>query len=189
MNRPTSVLVFAILNLILGGLGVLSLVGDLAMRLGLFELPTEGNPVLAAMATDSGLRLYLDVMQVIGIPATVVLIASAVGLLKLKPWARAVTIAYGVYTIAVSVFNPIVLYDRAFGPLLEQTAGTSGPERMAAVFGTVGLIVGAVVMTGYWVLVMVFMTRRHVVAAFDDPFGDAELAADNTPDRLSEQQE
>ena len=187
MNRPTSVLVFAILNLLLAGLGVFGLAFELARRLGVLALLTEGNPVYAAMEANAAFKLYNDVTQVMSIPLTIVLVASAIGLLRMKLWARTVTIAYGVLSIAMSLLAAVVHYALIFGPMVEQTAGTSGPERIQAVASVVGLIVGVVVMMGYWLMVIVFLTRRRVVAAFDDPFGDAELAAHSASDRLPDE--
>ena len=184
MNRPTSVLVFAILHLILGGLGVFGLAFELARRLGVFTLPTEGNPVYQLMEDNAAFNLYNDIMQVVGAAAVVVLIASAIGLLKMKPWARTVTIAYGVYSLATYVMGTVVNHVLIFGPMLEQTAGTSGPDRIGAVAAAVSAIVFTLLFMGYWVLVIVFLTRRRMVAAFEDPFGDAEFAENNGDDRL-----
>ena len=184
MNRPTSVLVFAILHLILGAGGVLGLAFELTRRLGLFEIPTENNPVFQLMEDNAAFKLYSDVTQVVGVAATIVLIASAIGLLKMKPWARTVTIAYGVYSIAMYLMGTVVNHALIFGPMLEETAGTSGPERIGAVAAVIGAIVFTLLFTGYWILVIVFLTRRRVVAAFEDPFGDAEFAENNGDDRL-----
>ena len=86
MNRPTCVLVFAILNLILGALGVLGLAFALAMRLGVINLPTENNPAVELMESNAAFKLYNDVTQVVGGVALIVLIGSAIGLLKMRPW-------------------------------------------------------------------------------------------------------
>ena len=167
MGRPTSVLVFAIINIVWVVLGVCGLGFELAMRLGLFKLPTENNPALQLRESNPGYRLFTDVMQVLGAVGVIVLLASAVGLLLMKPWARVVTIAYGVYAILTSILGGIVNFALVFGPMLEQTGG-SGPERVGATIGVAFAVAVIALVVVYWLLVIFFLTRRGVVTAFKD---------------------
>ena len=176
MGRPTSVLVFAIINIILACLGVIGLAFNVAMRLGALPVPTEGNPALELMESNSAYKLFTDVTQILGALGSIVLLASAIGLLAMKPWARLVTIAYAVYSILMTVLAGAINFVLLFQPMLEKTAGTSGPERVGAMAGVIMAAVMMALVAVYWLLAIFFMTRRHVVAAFEDQFSDEDDA-------------
>lgn len=182
MGRPKSVLVFGILNIVAAVIGVCGFGMALAMRFDLFKMPTENNPALELMDSNPGYRLFTDVLQILGAVGIIVLLATAIGLLLMKPWARVVAIGYGIYRILMVILGGVVSYVLLLGPMLEQTSGGSGPERMGAVFGVVGLLLGSLISILYWIVQMFFLTRPAVVAAFTDQWpegtGDVDAAAD-----------
>ena len=149
MGRPTSVLVFGILNILAAGLGVCGVGGYVFMRSGVLqkwlEKMAEGNPAmqnnptLQLFESNAGYRIFVDITSILGAIGIIVLLASAIGLLTTKPWARVVTIGYGVYRILMVTLMAVVTYVLVHAPTLEQA---SGLERRSAVLGLVGLVVG-----------------------------------------------
>ena len=88
-ERPASVTVFGILNIVLGGLGMLCMpVGLIAI----LAMPHVGNP--AALP-----KVWLLFSSAIGFVCTVLLIAAGIGLLYLKAWARVLCLGYGWFAI------------------------------------------------------------------------------------------
>jgi len=181
MGRPTSTLVFGILNIIAAVFGVCGIGFYILLRAGtlqrLLEKVAEADtailedPTLQLLESNTAYRLFLDTATVLGTIGVIVLLTSAIGLLAMKPWARVVTIAYGVFRIVMVVFVTIVTVVLIVFPTLEATSGTDGPERDQAVMEAIETAVGLTLVTGYWLLAIFFMTRRKVVAAFEDPMG------------------
>jgi len=166
MQRPTSVTVFAILNIIWAAIGVISLGFAVANWTGVYEPPTADNPVLKLMESNHAYRLFTHISTAVGAVATIVLLAAAIGLLQLKPWARIATIGYGCYTILITLLATVMNELLIFGPLREQTAGSSGPEHIAATAGSVMVVVMAALVMAYCGLMILMLSRRGVIEAF-----------------------
>ena len=86
--RPTSVTVFGILNIVFGGLGLLCMPVAL---LPIF-LPAE---MQQGTQLGPGMKAYLGVTLVIGFFCNILLVATGIGLLNLKRWARQVCDLHG----------------------------------------------------------------------------------------------
>jgi hypothetical protein len=111
-ERPTSVLVIAILNMVLGGLGSLLILCGLASM--------AINPYVQQMAAkgNSGMPMQpqpppeLVAFQAVGMVVSLILtggaLATGIGLLKMRPWARRWAIALSVLAIALVVAGPIL---------------------------------------------------------------------------------
>jgi len=140
------------------------------MSLTMFFGPVdERNPVLKAIHENARYQDWLLICVPIGIIAAAVQAAAGVGLLKLKPWARITSIGYGIYAILFCMLNMVISYFLLTRPLLEQVSGQQGPQAAAAIGGAVGGAIGGCVGTIYPVLLIIFMTRPKVVAAFKQP--------------------
>ena len=99
MQRPTSVTVFAILNLVFAALGVFGLIGSLT----LFTTVDAGNnPVVKIMQDNPGYKTWIMASIPLGLAACIVLLASGIGLLSLKPWARWLAIGYAMLLALVN---------------------------------------------------------------------------------------
>jgi len=137
---PVSLKVFAILNLLLGGWGLL------CSPLAFLGIPTT----LRLLGDSATLRLWLPfaaVWQVIGAAA---LLASGIGLWRRKSWARRLAVFYAAVAMVLSLAGS-ALFLPAFARL------PLGPERVG---GLVGGVLGAVLGVGYNLLLVVFLTRR-----------------------------
>ncbi len=165
-ERPTSVMVLAIINLVFAGFGCLGLLFGLVFRLGLIKLPDTGqpNPALDLMENNAGFRVYNDVSLVLLFLATVLIVAASIGMFQLRPWARAATIGWGVFSIFMKVIGSVIQYFLITAPMLEQTSGR--PEHVAMMVGMVVGFVFLVALIGYYLVMIVMLTRPSVVDAF-----------------------
>ncbi len=167
MNRPASATVFGILNIIFGAIGILGLVYWAAMFFA--AKPDPNNPVMGIVAGNPMLALWTKASFVLGGVASVVLLLSGIGLLQLQPWARTASIIYAVYSIVMAVVGLVVSYFFLFGPLMELAQHSRGPVEAAAAFGgAIGAIGGPFLSVIYPILLLIFMKRPNVVAAFRD---------------------
>ena len=171
MQRPTVVTVFGILNIVFAVLGVL---GALFTLFVLKVMPVANNPVLQWINENAILMTWTNVSIALGVAAAACLLAAGIGLLMMKRWARVLSIAYGIYTIIAGVIGVVLTLVLLCKPLLDiDIAGKSrGPEIAGAIGGAVGGTIGS---CGgcfgliYPILLIIFMTRPRVVAAFQSP--------------------
>jgi hypothetical protein len=168
MQRPVSVTVFGVLNIVFGALGVIGVIAVIVITY-ILPLPTANNPVLEITRNSPGYALWMDVALPLGLLATGVSVAAGIGLLKLKNWGRTLSIGYAIYSIVAGVIGSMVNYIFVMQPLMEQASHKSGPEAAgligAAIGGTFGTCFGMI----YPVLLLIFMLRPKVVAAFRPP--------------------
>lgn len=163
MNRPTSITVFGVLNLVFGVLGLCG-VGFSLVSLGMVAPGT--NPVYDLMRASPILLYWTYASSVLGAIFTVLLIASGIGLLMDKGWGRLLGLAYAGFTILFGllglVMNALFLF-----PGLMELVDSSSPEVMGgAIGGMVGGLAGGCVGLLYPVVLIVFMTRKAVVEHF-----------------------
>ena len=165
MERPVSVTVFGILNIVFG---VLGLCGMLVTVVILFSPEmAKDNPALAAMQTIPAYHAFMVVSLGLGTIASLVLIVAGIGLLMSQGWARVLSIIYGWYAVVFGiigmVFNLVYVI-----PVMTKNMGNQGnPQAVgAAVGGMIGGVCGGVIGMIFPVVLLVFMYRRNVVAFF-----------------------
>jgi hypothetical protein len=206
-RRPTSVLVIAALQLVIGGIGIIcsacgaagSAIGDKAA----FQGGGANNPDQVKMqeATKKleektkeieeqkvpGKRVYEIVNQVMGWVLSIALIVSGIGLLKMQGWARALAIVYAVVSLLHKVV--IAIYTIAFMNPAAQEALQQIPAEdqktlemitnFAFVF-TYVLIFGTMI---YPIIVLIVMLLPSVARAFRPYDPDRDLGgADDRED-------
>lgn len=172
MYRPTAITVFAVLNFVFAAGKSLQLLWTMFW--------------MVLMTSDLVHDLPFGQMQAqlgvakgwtwIGIPLSAVAIAglvvSGVGLLRMRPWARKVALAYAGYAILLvlgrTAYSVLVLFPRMAEVMGPQMQG--GPE-MGAMMGA-SAVMGAAIGLIYPSLLLVFMTRKDIVEALDAPFGE-----------------
>ena len=164
MNRPTTVTVFGVLNIVFGVIGIFGSAASAAM----YFLPhaDANNPVLKIMHDNAAYAAFMKVSVVLGLVVSVVLLAAGIGLLMLKPWARGLSLAYAIYAIVAGLIGIGLNFVYLVGPLLEQARHAQGPEAAGAVGGVIGGTVGGCFGFIYPILLLIFLTRPKVVAAF-----------------------
>lgn len=162
-KRPTSVNVFGILNIVFAGWGVVGLLGSAVL---LFASPDFNNPVIKIMHENPGYAIWVKIGFLLGIPGCAVLAASGIGLLFLKPWARVLSIVYAIYAIVLGIVGTAVNAIFLVLPMLHQAQEQSGPAAAGAIGGAIGGILGGCFGVIYPVLLLIFMMRPKIAAAF-----------------------
>ena len=87
----------------------------------------------------------------------------------MKEWGRKLSLAYAVYAIIAGLAGILFTFIFVLQPLLEKAQTTQGPEAAEAVGGAIGGSVGGCFSLIYPVLLLIFMTRPKLVAAFRSP--------------------
>ena len=186
-ERPTIVTVMAILNMVIGGLGLLCGFCGLGAHLviaGLGSTRTVGggpNPIQDMLAY---LNRELPGYQAIEIGRGalvlilgIVLIAAGIGLLMVQNWARWVSLVYGI--LSILLHTGYVVYELAFVKpaterwqklfLQKQGLGALPPQSPAESLGTtVGVIGAGAVFIIYSLVLLVILFLPAFSAAFTD---------------------
>ncbi len=172
MQRPASVTTFGILNIVFAALGVIGIIGTILM----FSM-TDGshNPAIKIMRESPAYAGWLKLSIALGLLSSAALLAAGIGLLALKPWARKLSIGYAIYAIAFGLLNLGMSFMFVFRPLLEEASRKQGPEAAGAIGGAVGGTFGGCFGLVYPILLLIFMTRPKVTAAFRPPEMPPEL--------------
>lgn len=149
--RPTCVTVFGILNIVFGAMALL------CSPFGLITMKMPGME-----AFGGTFKTWLIVSTVVGMIAAGFQVALGIGLLKLKPWARAGNVIYGSFAIlwglaGIAVTMTIMI------PAMQKSMGA---DQAGAVGGMVGGMIGGVAGLIYPVLLLIFMNRQDVKDAF-----------------------
>lgn len=166
MKRPTSVTVFGILNIVFAAFGVFGLIASIAV----FSLPaSSNNPVIRIMNEQPGYAAWLKISIPLGFLSCMALLAAGIGLLLLKGWARMLSIGYGIYAIIFGFLGMILNFVFLVRPMLEHARQQHGPEAAGALGGAIGGSVGGCFGLIYPILLLVFMFRPNVKAAFQPP--------------------
>lgn len=171
MQRPTSVTVFGVLNIVFGALGLL---GTLFSGAALFMVNAQQRRMPGMEELNPIWEAWLKISVVMALVGAVALITSGFGLLGLRRWGRLLAIGYAVYAIANCVLGVVMQYVFVTQPLLERLDNPNGRQTGLFVVGIslgsscVGLI--------YPLLLGYFMSRPHVVAAFNGLSGPVDAA-------------
>jgi hypothetical protein len=162
MERPTSVLVLGVLNLLFAGLGLLGMAGWVFVLLGM----STSNPVYSLIQQSAPYRMFLCVSIPLGLVFTGALALGGAGLLLSKPWGRTSTLLYAVYALLTGLLGVAVSAVHLVGPLLEQASNNPGPQIIAAAGGALGGLAGTCLGLLYPVVLLRFMFREDVAEYF-----------------------
>ena len=125
------------------------------------------NPVLELIQDNPSYAAYLKVSIVLTMIISAVLLVAGIGLLKLMPWARTLSIIYGIVAIIMVFISSIANYFFLVQPMLAKAHEEQGPQAAAAMGGAIGGMFGGCFGIIYPILLLIFMTRPKVVAAFN----------------------
>ena len=154
MQRPTSVTVF----------GIFGIIGTIVM---FATMDASRNPVVKIMQNSPAYVAWMKLNLPLGLAATAVLLTAGIGLLRMKPWARKLSVGYAIYAIVVCLLGAVMNFIFLMRPMLEEASRQQGPEAAAAIGGAIGGTVGGCLGIIYPILLLIFMTRPKVVAAFN----------------------
>jgi uncharacterized protein YneF (UPF0154 family) len=174
-RRPTVVTVLAILAIIFGSLGVLGGMCNIPQYLGVRLMP---NPILDAMQKDPVIFSFLLGSLVINLILSIILLVTGIGALSLKPSSRVWMIRYAVIHIVVTALSLLVgltFIHARNQALIEKTLAANpalNTPQMKTVmqYSTSGGYCFAVVFLIWPLLILYYMSRPHVKAAFDPAF-------------------
>ena len=177
-ERPTRVTVFSVINIIFCCLGIMGAIFWLLSKLR--GAPTEptGNAIADAITTNKVLALFTDVTSGLGILITILVLAAAIGMLQLKPWARLATIGWGVYSIVISLTSIVLHYVLVFHRFIQSSAGE---ERIGAIVGFAFMVIFITIFISYWAVMIQMLRASVVVQAFNDEPFDEELEVAESP--------
>jgi hypothetical protein len=184
-KKPPVITVFGILNIIFGGLGLLGAIcGGLAtFAFAQVNMPGPGNmpnPVKDMFEyMDKHAPLYTTYMIfeiVIGLIMAVILIVAGIGLLKVRPWARWLSIAYaGVrlvlilvgLALTILVFNPVLADWQAEYNKRTVAAGTQPPPSFGSgATNNVTAVLFSILGAAFSIALLVVMFLPNVRATF-----------------------
>jgi hypothetical protein len=166
MQRPASVTFFGILNIAFGALGFFGMFTTLQLLSG---KSMQNNPALRMMLENPTYLQWIKLTIPLGLISSIVLLMSGIGLLRLRSWARKLSIYYAIYGILFCLLSVWVQFVYLFQPLMAQAKQLQGPEAAGAIGGAIGAMLGAVFGFVYPLFLLIFMTRRKVVDAFQTP--------------------
>lgn len=160
-NKPTSVVVFGILNVVFGGFGLLAIVFAI---LSLFlDLPKDPNNPIQQIMEDPTYKVLNIFMQVVGVVLAGLLLGSGIGLINGKLYGRRLAINYAIATMLFvlvgSAINIAYISLPAFAHAAELP---DGPEKVGAIAGGSAIFVQPVCGLIYPVLLLIFMMRAPV---------------------------
>ena len=112
---------------------------------------------------------WTKTMIPLGILVCSALVVSGLGLLGLRSWARKVSIAYAIYAIVVVVVTVPINFFVLLPAMLEKSRQFQGAEAAGMIGSAIGSVLGVVVGLIYPILLLIFMTRPKVAAAFQVP--------------------
>ncbi|MBI2840220.1 MAG: hypothetical protein HYX75_18035 [Acidobacteria bacterium] len=163
MQRPTPVTVFGILNIVFAAFGVLGVVAALAMP----SLPFLRNaPEMAILFENPVYVEWLRISAIVGVGFAIALVTLGIGLLTMKPWARAGTIIYAICALVFAIAGQAVNLTYVLPTMMEQASRAGGPQAAGAIGGAIGGAFGGIMPLAYPILLLIFMTRPQTVAAF-----------------------
>lgn len=149
IEKPISITVFGILNIVFGGFGLLF------SSLAIFGLVTAGD----TSKMTSTYRMFLLCMNVVGFGFSIWLLTLGIGLLAMKGWARRGSVLYGWLGILLSVTETAV----NFLALVLNWITVPAEGRAEYIVGICISLVGGLI---YPVLLLIFMQTAGVKQAF-----------------------
>ena len=164
MQRPTSALVFGILNIAFAAIGAFGLLATAAV---LFSMPVDSNnPALKIMRDSPAYMMWMKIALPVGALGSLALLAGGIGLLCFKAWGRTLSIGYAIYGIVNAILAVGMNFFFLCLPMLHQASQQAGPEQASAYGSAIGGTIGSSFGLIYPVLLLIFMTRPKLVAAF-----------------------
>jgi hypothetical protein len=169
-EKPVAGIVFGILNLVFGVLGICGIAfSAIILFIPLDPEMVRGNPALRLMQENQFYKLFTQVGIVLGTLAHLAQIISGIGLLTMKSYGRTLALVYGWYAIIATVLTVIVNVFIVFPALYENmNVARPGPEQAGAIGGIIGGVIGIVIAPIYPGLLLFFMYRPKVIAAYQN---------------------
>jgi hypothetical protein len=200
-NKPTVLMVIAVLQLVFGGLGLVGSALQLAgggTALATAKPPQApgGHPTITAEELENYLarkvpdyRLLMKAQAGASAVLCLLMLGSGVGLLFMQRWGRDVAIFYAVLSLLVTILSTVWMFTAVVPAMSafarEKAAGRSKEDQIVAQGMDIGGKVGAGcgTLTGIYPLIVLFiMLLPSTEEAFrDDEVSPVELLPDDFP--------
>ena len=166
MKRPPVVTTFGFLNIAFSLYGFFGTLVSVAMMF----IPFFANtPAFKIMRESQEYMAWLKISLPVSLIGMAVLLASGIGLLGLRPWARRLAIGYAVYAVVFGLVSLVITTVFLLRPLMEQASQQHGPEAAGAMGGAIGGCIAGVLGLIYPVVLFIFMKAPDMVAVFQPP--------------------
>ena len=167
-EKPVAGIVFGILNLVFGIMGICGVaVSAIMIFYPLDPQLVKQNPALQLMQDNQFYKLFMQGGIVVGFVFTFVLIGAGVGLLTMKSYGRTLSLWYGWYGIIITVLTAIVNVFLVFPGMIEQMNNLpQGPAQAGAIGGIIGGVIAIVISPIYPGLLLFFMYRPKIIEAY-----------------------
>ncbi len=192
-QRPTSILILAILHLVAGGFGifgscysvVIMATANSASSSATVVTPAPANPAgrpspTAPPSASQIMKYYQEHIPAykaftfsalaVDLVLDLMLLASGIGLLLMHPWARVLSLIYAPLSIlfhVVSFAYQLIFVIPATHDLFAHMTGSGPMGTLLAAITDISLIVGFLVVI-YPIVVLILLLRPSAVAAFRD---------------------
>jgi hypothetical protein len=166
MQRPASVTAFGVLNIVFAAFNGAGLIASIAV----VSLPIgSSNSVIKLIHQGPAYAAWLKICIPLGLLNCGALLATAIGLLCLKSWARSLSIACAIYAIVFYLLGMVVNLTFMVQPMFEQAPRQQELEAAAAIGGPLSGTIGGCFWLIYPILLLLFMLRPNVASAFPPP--------------------
>lgn len=152
-QRPQSVTVFGILNIVFGSLSLMCFPAAFVVS-SLSFLPQQET---TSIVLPPQMEVFSHVQNGVGLVFALVSLISGIGLLKLKKWARQLAYGYGWVSIGWKILS-LIISAILYASILKQVSSETAPIIIGSMCGwPIGLI--------YPILLVIFMRKPHVIEA------------------------
>lgn len=167
-GRPGVVTALAIIGIVFGGLGLLCK----PVLVGLLFIPQPGpNPAVDMQKELMGWNIF---SAVAGTLISILLLASSIGALSLKPWARKGLLTYSAVAVLMNLVNLVAsiiwivpkMKEMQEQMIKQQGSAPTGMAAMMQTMGTAGAVIGFLIAMIFPLLLLYFFTRPNIIAAF-----------------------
>jgi len=160
-TRPRSATVFGILNIVFSACGVIGTITTVA------ALTTRSdNPALKMIQDQPVYMAWTKISIPLSLVMMAMLLTSGIGLLRMKPWARKLSIGYGIVAIIAGLCSMILTFLYIVQPVLQEAAGKQGTEAAQLRGQALGTVLGSCGSLIFPILLLIFMTRPKLVQAY-----------------------
>jgi hypothetical protein len=163
MERPAIVSAFAILNIVFA-------VGRLAKTIlfvHTYAFARAHDPGLGERMRDHTLyAFWYDWYIPLSLLGFGLLLLSGIGLLSLKEWARKLAIAYGIFATVSGAAFALTRFVYFVAPTVEKGLHSHGVWENFSTRMAILSAIASIVQLGYPILLLVFLMRPSVAAAF-----------------------
>lgn len=150
--RPTVVTVFAVLNIVFGGLGLLcSPIGIAGMLIEQPGMPVYSGATLVFAMFSTGLGMIMSG----------VLLAAGIGLLNQKRWARQTSYFYGWFAIVWGIISIVI----TLVAMISEAPAVNGEAATAGIIGAISGACGGLIGLIYPIFLVIYMRKTTIIEA------------------------